>query len=135
AACAYSATAAGNFPSKPVRIIFPYPPGGAGDLVARYMAAQLSERWGQSVIVENRPGAGTVIGATAVANATPDGYTLLYTANSHIINSHLMKLPYDAMKDFIPIATTASAPYLLLLHPSVPASSMATFLDYAKSHP
>ena len=99
------AAGAVEYPANPVRIIIPYPPGGAGDLVARYVAARLTEKWGKAVVVENRPGGGTVIGATAVAQAAPDGYTLLYTANSHIINAHLMKLPYDPMNSFAPITT------------------------------
>jgi tripartite-type tricarboxylate transporter receptor subunit TctC len=131
---AYAADA-NDYPSHPVRIIIPYTPGGAGDLVVRYVAAELTNKWGKTVVVENRPGGGTVIGASAVAKAEPDGYTLLYTANSHIINAHLMKLPYDAMKSFAPIGTTASAPYLLLLNPSVPANTMGEFLAYAKVNP
>ena len=129
------AAGAVEYPANPVRIIIPYPPGGAGDLVARYVAARLTEKWGKAVVMENRPGGGTVIGATAVAQAAPDGYTLLYTANSHIINAHLMKLPYDPMNSFAPITTTARAPYLLLLNPSVPADNLAQFLAYAKANP
>ena len=128
-------TGADSYPNMPVRIVLPYPPGGAGDLVARYVAAKLTEKWGKTVIVENRPGAGTIIGASFVAQADPDGYTLLYTANSHIINAHLMKLPYDPMKSFVPITTTARAPYVLLLNPSVPANNLAQFLTYVKENP
>lgn len=130
------AAAQDTFPGKPVHLIVPYGAGGTSDLLARYIGQKLGERWGQQVVVENRAGGGTVIGASAVARSAPDGTTLLLANNTHVINSHLMTdMPYDAINDFTPVATVATSAYLLLLNPSVPAKDMAEFLALAKSQP
>lgn len=127
---------AAKFPERPVRVIVPYAAGGTSDVLARLVAQKLSERWGQQVVIENRAGGGTVIGASAVARAAPDGHTLLLTNNTHFINPHLMaNLPYDAMRDFTPVSTLATSAYLLLLKPSVPAQNLQEFLAYVKAHP
>jgi tripartite-type tricarboxylate transporter receptor subunit TctC len=106
---------ASSFPNRPVRFIVPYTPGGATDSVARLVATKLTERWGQQVVVDNRPGGSGVIGVTALAKAPPDGYTIALVINTHVINSHILaKLPYDAAKDIVPVATMASSPFLLV---------------------
>lgn len=106
---------ASSFPNRPVRFIVPYPPGGATDAVARLVATKLTERWGQQVVVDNRAGASGVIGVTALTKAPADGYTISLVINTHVINSHLLaKLPYDAAKDIVPVATMASSPFLLV---------------------
>jgi len=123
-----------DFPDKPIRLIIPYSSGGTSDLLARYIGQRLSERWRQQVIVDNRPGGGTVIGASAVARSTADGYTLLLTNNTHVINPHLMdKLPYDSLRDFTPVATLATSAYLMLVKPSLPVQTLQDFLALAKS--
>jgi len=124
------------YPSRPVRLVVPYAPGGTSDLLARYVAQKLSEAWSQPVIVENRAGAGTVIGSSGVAKASPDGYTLLMTNNTHVINPQVMaSVPYDPLRDFTPIARLASSPYLLLLNPSVPARNLQEYIALAKRQP
>ncbi|HEX2546967.1 MAG TPA: tripartite tricarboxylate transporter substrate binding protein [Ramlibacter sp.] len=133
---AFAADDPAKFPERPVRIIVPYAAGGTSDLLARYIGQKLSERWGQQVVVDNRAGGGTVIGASAVARSAPDGYNLLLTNNTHVINTHLMtNLPYDAVRDFTPVATLATSAYLLLLNPSVPAQNLQEFIALLKSRP
>ena len=136
AACAALAHAQ-NYPAKPVRIIVPYPPGGTTDIIARIAAAQLAEKLKQPFVVENRAGASGAIGATAVAQAAPDGYTLIMgTANTHGINSALQKnLPYDAVKDFAPVTVVASTPNIIVVHPNVPAKTLAELIALAKAQP
>jgi len=130
------ASAQGRFPDRPVHLIVPYGAGGTSDLLARYVGQQLGELWGQQMVVENRAGGGTVIGASSVARSQPNGNTLLLTNNTHVINPHLMpSLPYDAIGDFTPVATVATSAYLLLLNPSVPANNLGEFLALAKSRP
>ena len=130
-AVAAAAPASAAYPDKPIRIIVPFSPGGATDMLARTVGQKLQESWGQPVIVENRPGAGGNIGAAAVAKAAPDGYTLLLVAagfmavNPHVYNN----LTYDSVKDFAPITQMVSAPLLLVTHPSVP---VANFQDYVR---
>jgi tripartite-type tricarboxylate transporter receptor subunit TctC len=125
------------FPTKPVKLIVPNPPGGLPDTVARTIGMKLAEKWGQQVIVENKPGANGVVAAQAITSAPPDGYTMLVTDNTMFTaNPYLYKnLPYDAKKDFTPISATARAPLFLALHPSVPASSFAEFVALVKSKP
>lgn len=125
------------YPAKPVRIIVPYPAGGTTDIIARITATQLSERLKQPFVVENRAGASGAIGAVAVAQAAPDGYTLVMgTASSHGINSALQKsLPYDAVKDFAPVTVVASTPNIIVVHPSVPAKTLGELLALAKAQP
>ena len=132
-----AAAAAAAYPDRPIRLVVPYTPGGVTDALARVLAKGLSDRLGQSVIVENRGGGGANIGADAVAKAAPDGYTLLMgSAATHAINSSLYKsLPYDHIKDFAPITQVAQVPNILVVHPSVPAKDVRELIAYAKANP
>ena len=114
--------AADSYPSKPVRLIVPFAPGGGGDFAARIIASKLSERLGQQVLVENRTGASGTIGMEMVTKSEPDGYTLLFNSGSIVINPLLFKVAYDPKKSFIPITKINSGPVMLVAHPSVPAS-------------
>jgi len=126
-----------SYPVRPIRIIVPFPPGGGNDTVARAIAQEASPGLGQSIVVDNRPGAGGIIGAQEAARAAPDGYTLfLGGVGSHAVNPNLhSKLPYDPIKDFAPITLVASAPSVLVVHPSVPARTIAEFAAYARANP
>ena len=127
-----------TYPAKPVRMIVPFPPGGAADVIGRVLAQKLSEQLGQQVIVDNRAGASGNIGAEAVAKAPSDGYTLLLGAlTSHSINYTLEReiLRYDLEKDLTPITIVGTVPYVLVVNPSVPAQSLAEFIAYAKAKP
>ncbi len=126
-----------TYPAKPIRFIVPFPPGGGNDLIARELAAYITEPLGQTVVVENRPGASTIIGTEAAAKAPPDGYTIFMGNNSTLtINPNLYrKLPYDAVKDFAPVSLLASAPFVLLVHPSLPAHSMKELIALARARP
>jgi tripartite-type tricarboxylate transporter receptor subunit TctC len=125
------------YPSKPIRLIVPFPAGGPTDIVARPLAQQLSEILGKQVIVENVGGAGGIIGASTVARSAPDGYTLLMgTVGTNAINATLYKkLSYDPVKDFASVALVASAPILLVAHPSVPAASLKDLIALVKAKP
>jgi tripartite-type tricarboxylate transporter receptor subunit TctC len=124
------------YPSKTVRIVVPFPPGGTNDIVARLVANDLSKTLGQQFIVDNRGGASGVIGAENVAKAPPDGYTLMVHSASHLTNSFSYnKLPYDTFKDFEPIALLAAQPYGLVVHPSLPVKSVKEFIALAKARP
>ena len=124
------------YPVRPVRIIVPFPPGGATDVMARVVAQKLSEFWEQQAIVENKPGASGSIGSELVTKSAPDGYTLLLQGTQHSINLSLYKqLPYDTLRDFTPVAYIAAAPFLLVLHPSVPADSVTALIAYIKTKP
>jgi tripartite-type tricarboxylate transporter receptor subunit TctC len=122
------------YPNKPVRLVVPFPAGGTTDIVAREVAAHLTKAWGQSVVVENKAGAGGNVGADSVAKSAPDGYTLLMgTVGTHGINVSLYsKMPYDAVKDFAPVSLCAAVPNIMVVHPSVPANNVAEFIAYAK---
>ena len=126
-----------SYPTRPVRFVVPYPPGGTTDIVARGIAAKLSERWGQQVVVDNRGGASTIIGAEVVARAVPDGYTLLLaTATTLSINPQLYpKLPYNTVRDFAPITPAVYFPYVIAAHPSVAANSITELIALAKARP
>jgi tripartite-type tricarboxylate transporter receptor subunit TctC len=125
-----------GYPSRPVRLIVPYPPGGAVDAVARLTGLRLSEQLGQNFIIDNRAGANGVIGGELVARAQPDGYTLLSTASIHVINALVVaKVPYDPVKDFTPVAQVAAGPLLVVAHPALPASGIRELIAYAKSNP
>jgi tripartite-type tricarboxylate transporter receptor subunit TctC len=126
-----------TYPTKPIRLIVPYPAGGGTDFFARAVGAKLSENLGQQIVVENRPGAATIIGAEAVARAAPDGYTLLLgdTATFAVNPSLYKKLPYDPVKDFQPISLTGRFALLLVVHPSVQAGSVKELIALAKSKP
>jgi tripartite-type tricarboxylate transporter receptor subunit TctC len=128
--------AAQAYPAKPVKLMVPFPPAGATDAVARFVAQKLAERWGQPVVVENRPGAGGSIGSDLVAKAAPDGYTLLMaTTSTHSIGPSLSKLPYDPIKDFAPIIHVADVPNVLLVSPTLPVKTLKELVAYAKSKP
>lgn len=137
AAAAHSAWAADAYPTRPVRFIVPYPPGGTTDLVARGIATRLTDRLGQQVVVDNRGGASTIIGAELVARAAPDGYTLLLTtATTMSINPQVVKkLPYDAVKDFAPVTPAVYFPYVIAAHPSLKASTTKELIELAKARP
>lgn len=126
-----------QFPAKPVRIINPFAPGGATDIIARQMAQKLTEMWGQAVVVENRTGASGAIGVEMVAKSPPDGYTLLMaTQTTQAANPGLYpKLPYDPVKDLAPLTLAGSTPLALMVRPSLGVSSVRELLDYAKKNP
>jgi tripartite-type tricarboxylate transporter receptor subunit TctC len=124
------------FPSKPITMIVPFPPGGPTDLVARVLAQKLGEQMGQSILVDNRGGANGNIGAQLVAKATADGYTILYNTSSITLSPALYKsVSYDVQKDFAPVALVAVVPLALVVHPSIPANNVKEFVAYAKAHP
>ena len=125
------------FPQKPVRLVVPFPPGGPIDTVARAIAQKLTEAWGQTVVVDNRPGAGGNIGADLVAKAAPDGYTVVMGAlSTHAVNPSLYpKMPYDAAKDFAPISLVAVTPNVLVVNPSLPVATAREFIAYARANP
>jgi len=126
-----------TYPSRTIKLIVPYPAGGTTDLLGRMIADELQTGLGAAVIVENKPGAGTTIGAEQVARAAPDGYTLLLaTSTTLAINKTLYKnLPYDPVKDFTPIALVAGVPFALIINPQIPAKTLSEFIAYAKSRP
>ena len=130
-------TTATNFPSKPVRIIVPQTPGGASDALARIVGQKLSEKWGQPVVVENRPGAGGNIGMDAVAKSTGDGHTLLMSyVGSHAINPSIYsKLPFDPETDFVAVATLANVPFVAAINSNVPVTNMKGLVAYAAQKP
>lgn len=124
------------YPARAVRLIVPFSPGGAADVPVRIIAQRLSEVLGQQVVVENRPGAGSTIGADAAAKAAPDGYTLFTISNTHFVSAALYKkLPYDSLHDFTPVTQITSAPNVLVVHPSLPAKSVRELVALAKSRP
>src|SRR5918994_5789764 len=125
------------YPAKPVRVIVPYPPGGGNDLLGRLFAAKLGERMGQSFIVENRPGAGTMIGTEAAAKSPPDGYTILLSSiATHALSPNLYsRVPYDPIKDFAPITLLGVAPTVLVVNSDLPAKTLQELVSLAKSKP
>jgi tripartite-type tricarboxylate transporter receptor subunit TctC len=124
------------YPARPVTLVVPYPPGGSADILARLVGQQLGTRLGQPLIVENKGGAGTAIGAKAVAPATPDGYTLLLgTVSSQAINPAMNKVGYDPMKDFLAVSPVAAIPFVLVANPSLQARSVADVIAMAKAQP
>jgi tripartite-type tricarboxylate transporter receptor subunit TctC len=128
---------AGAWPTKPVRFIVPYPPGGTTDIVGRGIATKLSESFGQQVVVDNRGGASTIIGADLAAKSAPDGYTLLLvTATTLSINPNVFpKLPYDAVRDYAPVTTAVTVPFVLAAHPSLAANTVPELIALAKAKP
>ncbi|HEV7390610.1 MAG TPA: tripartite tricarboxylate transporter substrate binding protein [Burkholderiales bacterium] len=124
------------YPEKAVRLVVPFAAGGGTDVLARLIAQKLSDEWGRNVVVDNRPGGGSVIGSELVARSTADGYTLLLTANPHTSNPALVpKLPYDTLRDFTAVTMLASAPLMLVVHPAVPVRSVSELIAYAKGRP
>jgi tripartite-type tricarboxylate transporter receptor subunit TctC len=131
-----AARAAESFPSRPIRLIVPYPAGGGTDIVGRVLGQKLHESLGQPVVIDNRGGAGGTLGTAMAAKAAPDGYTLVLVPTSHVINPSIYaKLPYDTEKDFAPITMVASAAILMAVHPGVPADTMRGFVEAAKARP
>ncbi|MDO8595210.1 MAG: tripartite tricarboxylate transporter substrate binding protein [Sulfuricaulis sp.] len=126
---------AARYPAKSIRLVNPYAPGGVVDIVGRVIAQKLNESWGQPVIVDNRPGAGTTIGTEIVVRAAPDGYTLLATSSVIATNVTLMRLPFDPVTNLAPVALVAQAPYLLAVHPSLPVKSVQELINLAKAKP
>jgi tripartite-type tricarboxylate transporter receptor subunit TctC len=125
-----------TYPSRPVRLIVPFPPGGGADISARLIGQWLSERLGQPFIIDNRPGAGTNIGTEAVVRASPDGYTLLLVNAANAINATLYhKLSYNFIRDIAPVAGIMRVPGVLVVHPSLPANTIPEFIAYAKANP
>ena len=125
-----------NYPGKPVKLVVPFSPGTAADIVARQIGQGLSELWGQAVVIENQQGAGGGVGAASVAKAAPDGYTLLMVGLNHTINPSLYKnIPFDLMRDFKPVARVASGPLVIVANPNFPASTIPELIAQAKANP
>jgi tripartite-type tricarboxylate transporter receptor subunit TctC len=132
---ATNTAAAADYPVRPVRIVVPFPAGGSNDVVGRLVAAYLGERFGRQLVVDNRSGAGGVVGSEAVAKSPPDGYTLLLISIAHAVNPWLYKLGYDPLKDFAPVALIAEGANVLAVHPSVPAHSVQELIALAREKP
>ena len=126
-----------TYPSKPIRIVVGFPPGGGNDIIARMVGAKMQEAWGQPVVIDNKPGANSIIAAEFVAKSAPDGYTLLVNATGGMsVNPVLYaKLPYDSLGDFVPISMVGSFPLVLVVHPAVPANSVQELVAYLKANP
>ena len=124
------------YPARPVRLVVPFAAGGPVDTVARLLTPRLAETWGHQVVIDNRPGANSMIGSEAVSRAAPDGYTLLIVSAGFAINVTLQpKLPYDPLRDFTPITTVAYGPSALVTHPSLPARNLKELIALAKAKP
>ena len=133
---AAQALAQKGYPEKPIRMIVPFAPGGSNDIMGRLVAGKLTENMGQQVVVDNRPGASGIIGTDLAAKAAPDGYTVLVMSLTFTVNPSIRsKLPYDTEKDLIPVTVIASAPLILVVHPSLPVKSVREFIAYAKANP
>jgi len=131
-----SSAYAQGFPIKPVRLVSPYPPGGGNDILARTLSSKLTELLKQQVIVENKPGANTIIGTELVARSAPDGYNMVLVPNSLAINPYLYpKIPFDAVKDLTPITLVGQSPLVVALHPSMPAKNMKELIALARARP
>ena len=125
-----------DYPAKPIRIVVPFAAGGPADIYARFIGARLTESMGQPVVVDDRPGAGSIIGTDAVAKSTPDGYTLLMMSNTHTVNETLIpNRPYQLMRDFVPVSPVNYSDLVLVVHPSVGANSVADLIRLAKASP
>jgi tripartite-type tricarboxylate transporter receptor subunit TctC len=137
ALAATAATAQSDYPSKPIRLVVGFSAGGISDVLARSLAAKMSQTVGQQIVVENKPGAGTTIAGDFIAKSPPDGYTIwLQDITTHAINATLYpKLPYDSVKDFAPVGLVASTPLMLVVHPSTPAKSVQELIAYLKANP
>jgi tripartite-type tricarboxylate transporter receptor subunit TctC len=133
-ACGATRASAQNFPARPVTMIVPFAAGGAGDILARMLGARLEQKWGKPLVVENKPGAGGIIGAVATAKAEPDGYTLMIAPSATMaVNVSLFKsLSYDPVADFVPLALVAQTPFVLVVNPDIPVKSVADLIQYAK---
>jgi len=133
---AQTQASAAGYPSRPVRLVVPFAPGGTTDVVGRIVAEKLSERLGQPFVVDNRAGANMIVGSEIVARAAPDGHTLLMVAAGFAVNPSLRKkLPYDSERDFTPVGLVVGGPYLMVVHPSVPATTVSEFIAWVKARP
>jgi tripartite-type tricarboxylate transporter receptor subunit TctC len=132
---AFEVAAADAYPTKPIKIVVPYTPGGGADILTRTLAAALTPKLGQQVIVDNRPGGNTIIGSEYVANAQPDGYTLLLVPASFAINPSFYKVPYDTVRGFAPVGLVALVPLMLVANPNVQINSVKDLIDLAKAKP
>ena len=135
--CAATAACAQAYPSKPIRMVVGFPPGGGNDIIARMVGSKMQEAWGEPVLIDNKPGANSIIAAEYVAKSAPDGYTLLVNATGGMsVNPVLYtKLPYDPLKDFVPISMVGIFPLVLVVHPSLPAGSVTELVAYARANP
>jgi len=133
---AAQALAQKSYPNKAIRMIVPFAPGGSNDIMGRLVAAKLTESMGQQVVVDNRPGASGIVGTDLAAKSAPDGYTVLVMSLTFTVNPSIRsKLPYDTEKDLVPVTLIASAPLILVVHPSLPVKSVKEFIAYAKANP
>src|SRR5260221_10010191 len=132
---AISAASAQPYPAKPVKIVVAFPPGGGNDFIARFIAQRLGLAMGQQILVENKPGAGGTIGVEFGVRAAPDGYTLTLISNSYTVNPSLYKVRFDPVADITPIIQVSQGPYLIVVHPAVPAKNLAELLDIVRSRP
>src|SRR5918999_88031 len=134
--CVAASAASQAYPSRPVKIIVPYGVGGSADVYGRFLAAKLQDSLGQPVVIENRPGGGSIVGSDVVAKSDPDGYTLLMMSNTHTVNETLIpKKPFDLMRDFAPITGVSYSDLIMVIHPSVQAATLKDFIALAKSKP
>ncbi len=124
-----------TYPTRPIRVIVPYPPGGAADITARILWPRMGEAFGQQFVIDNRGGASGIIGADIVANSTADGYTLLHDASAFTVNPALRKLPFDPLKELAPVAMLMRTPNMLVVHPSVPIATTRDLVDLARAQP
>ena len=135
-ACALANSAlAQTYPSKPIRFLVGFPPGGGADTVARLLAKHLTDAWGATFVIENRPGADSTIATELGAKAAPDGHTLITVTNAHVITPFQRKLPYDPVKDFAPVTLAATGPNFLLVHPAMPVKNLKELIALAKARP
>ena len=132
---AMTAAVAQTYPTKPIRLVVPFTPGGGTDILGRTVAQKLSESYGQSVVVDNRPGAGGTIGAEIVARAAPDGYTILMVSASYAVNANLYKLPFNPIEDLAPVSQVATVPFVLTSALSFPATNVRELVELAKAKP
>lgn len=130
-----SACAQGKYPTKPIRVVTPFAAGGGSDILARLIGPQIHEAWGQSVVVDNRPGGGGTLGAGLVVNAQPDGYTLILVSGSYGANAALHRLPYDSVTDIQPIILIGETGLVVTMHPTSPIKSIKEFIDSARASP
>lgn len=134
AAAMCSTAVAQSYPAKSVRMLVPFPPGGGTDFMARLLGRHLSEKWGQAVVIENRPGASMMIASEIVAKAPPDGYTIIMSSSNHTINPSLYpKIPYDTVKDFAAVTQVATSPFLVVVHPSLPVETVKDLIALARA--
>ncbi len=134
-ACAAHAQPADSYPTKPIRLIVPFPPGGSNDIIGRYLANHLTERFGKQVVIDNRGGAGGLIGTETAANAVADGHTLLMISVAYTMNAAIYKLPYDSVKSFARVAQLGTGPAVLAMYPGVPVNSVKEFIALARAKP